>query len=169
MIPTQLQALLLVLLLTRKETIHIVHRVLIPKQPPTLRPLPRIPPPNIAVRATIGRLALPAQPAVRELDIIVLMLARDDERVRQFAVEGVAAAVADAGADGVRGRGVADVGAAAVFEVDDGEEVAAVGFAVLRFGEVEGALACGVGGGRGGCAGGRWGGGGAAWRGGRCG
>ena len=75
------------------------------------------------------------------------MLAGDNDGIGQFAVEGVGVTRVNGGAERVRvgdGR-VSDVGLVCVDELDDGVKVLRVVGAVLRFGEVEGAGACGVG------------------------
>ena len=74
------------------------------------------------------------------------MLAGNNDRIGQFAVEGVGVPRVDGGAERicVDGR-IADVGFIGVDELDDGEKVLGVVVASLRFCEVEGAGARGVG------------------------
>lgn len=147
-----MKTVILQALLRREETIHIVYRIPITEPLPANRPILRVPSPIIAVRAAVWHLTLPAQRSIRKLDVIILMLARDDNRVRQLAGERIDATDIDAVAyrDRVRGRvdrRVANVVALAVFEVDDRKQVTAVKIAVLRLRQVKGALSCGVGGG----------------------
>lgn len=127
--------------LTREETIHVINRILIPRLP-TTRPIPRVPPAYIARRRPRLVCTLPHQRPVRELDVVVLVLADDDDGVGQLAGERVRVGGVDGGAEGVVSvnGGVADDIFGGVDEVDDGEEIlGVVAETGLRFGEVEGA------------------------------
>lgn len=76
----------------------------------------------------------------------MLVLAGNNDGIRQFAVEGVGVPRVDGGAERTRADGrIADVGFVGVDELDDGEKVLGVVVASLRLCEVEGAGASGVG------------------------
>ncbi len=133
--------------LAREKTIHVINRILInPQKVITDWPIPRIPTAHIASRRAPCIRTLPRQPSVRELDIVVLVLAGDNDGIGQFAIEGVGVPRVDGGAERicVDGR-IANVGFIGVDELDDGEEVLGVVVAILRLCEVEGAGARGVG------------------------
>ena len=89
---------------------------------------------------------LPRQPSVRGLDIIVLVLAGDNDGIRWFAVEGVGIPRVDGGVERICVDGsITDVGLIGVDELDDVEEVLGVVVTCLRFCEVESAGARSVG------------------------
>ena len=96
---------------------------------------------------SVGCLALPAQSADGELDVIVLMLPCDYESISQFAREAIGIPVVHGIANSVIVifyRLADDVPVVVVHLHDPVEVVAVVGVAVLRFGQVEGTGACGV-------------------------
>ena len=133
--------------LTREKTIHVINRILIiPQKVITDWPIPRIPTAHIASRLAPFIRTLPRQPSVCELDIVVLVLAGNNDGIGQFAIEGVGVPRVDGGAERicVDGR-IADVGFVGIDELDDGEEVLGVVVAILRLCKVEGAGARGVG------------------------
>lgn len=93
----------------------------------------------------VGRRTFPAKTPVRKLDIVVPILARDDERIRELASNRVVCAGVDADTDRVVwwvDVGVAIIVTGAVFEIDGGEQVFAVSGADLGLGGVKGTQAC---------------------------
>ena len=98
----------------------------------------------------VGRRTFPAKTPVRKPDIVVPMLASDDERIRELASKRVVCAGVDADTDRVVwwvDVGVVSVVTGVVFEIDGGEQVFAVSGADLGLGEVKGTQTCSIGGG----------------------
>ena len=98
----------------------------------------------------VGRRTFPAKTPVRKLDIVVPMLASDDERIRELASKRVVCAGVDADTDRVVwwvDVGVVIIVTGVVFEIDGGEQVFTISGADLGLGGVKGTQACSVGGG----------------------
>ena len=71
--------------LTRKSTIHIINRILIPKSQPTNRSISGIPSSIRARRRPRRRPRCPAQSPIGELHVIVLVLTRNDDGIGELA------------------------------------------------------------------------------------
>ena len=86
---------------TREATVHIIHRIPIPESKATDRTIPWVPSSHGTRSATVGRLTLPTQAANGELHIVVCMLSRDDEGIRELANERVRFPIIHRVADGM--------------------------------------------------------------------
>jgi len=131
---------------TRKRTVHVVDRIVVPGSPPTNRSVPRVLLPITARRWTLRIPTRPLQTPVCELHVIFLVLAGDRQRVGKLGVEPVRIGDVDGLA---KGEGIADgcminVGLVVVDELDDGEEILVVAGTGLHLGQVEGACAGGI-------------------------
>ena len=126
--------------LAREAAVHLLHCGLVGAEKGTAVGLMRVPTASRA-RGTVGGLvARPRNGAIGELDVVVLVLARDLERLGQRGADLEAAAVVDGVAQARALGGLVDGVLVVVHQVDDGVQVGRVGVAVLHLVEMEAAV-----------------------------